>query len=99
LKENDQSVKENDQSANVNLRIERLVLEGFSLRPGEHRVVRAAAEAELSRLFSEGGVSAAMLSGGAVPRLSADDISVAGDADAGALGRQIARAVYGGIGR
>ncbi len=34
---------------NVNLNIERLVLEGFSLRPGEHLLVRAAAEAELSR--------------------------------------------------
>lgn len=84
---------------NVNLNIERLVLEGFRLRPGEHLLVRAAAEAELSRLLSEGGVSAGLLQGGAVPRLSAGDISVAGDADAGAIGRQIAHAVYGGIAR
>ena len=84
---------------NVNLNIERLVLEGFQLRPGEHLVVRAEAERELSRLLSEGGVSRELLSGGAVPRLTAADISVAGDTDAGALGRRIAQAVYGGIGK
>ena len=84
---------------NVNLNIERLVLEGFQLRPGEHLVVRASAERELSRLFSEGGISRELLSGGAVPRLAASDIHVAGDADAGAIGRQIAQAVYGGIGK
>ena len=84
---------------NVNLNIERLVLEGFSLRPGEHLLVREAAERELSRLLSAGGVSPQLLSGGAVPRLAAPDIHVAGDADSGAIGRQIARAVYGGIGR
>ncbi len=84
---------------NVNLNIERLVLEGFQLRPGEHLAVRASAERELSRLLSEGGISHELLSGGAVPRLSASDIRVAGDADAGAIGRQIAQAVYGGIGK
>ena len=83
---------------NVNLNIERLVLEGFRLGPGEHLLVRAAAEAELSRLLAEGGVSPALLSGGAVPRLPAADIRVAGGADAHAIGRQIAQSVYGGIG-
>ena len=84
---------------NVNLNIERLVLEGFQLRPGEHLLVRAATERELSRLLTEGGVSSQMLLGGAVPRLTAGDIRVAADADARSLGRQIARAVYGGIGK
>jgi hypothetical protein len=84
---------------NVNLNIERLVLEGFQLRPGEHLLVRAAAESELSRLLAEGGVSQGLLSGGAVPRISAGDVRVAGDSDANGIGRQIAQAVYGGIGK
>jgi hypothetical protein len=84
---------------NVNLNIERLVLEGFQLRPGEHLLVRASAERELSRLLTEGGVSQELLSGGAVPRISAGDIRVAGDSDARGIGTQIARAVYGGIGK
>lgn len=84
---------------NVNLHIERLILEGLRLAPGEHLLVRAAAESELSRLLTEGGVSQQLLRGGAVPRVSAGDIRVAGDADAGGIGRQIAQAVYGGIGK
>ena len=84
---------------NVNLNIERLVLEGFSLRAGEHLLVRAAAERELSRLLSEGGVSTQLLSGGAVPRLSAADISLTGGESPRQVGTQIARAVYGGIGK
>jgi hypothetical protein len=84
---------------NVNLNIERLVLEGFQLRPGEHLLVRASAERELSRLLTQGGLAPEVLSGVSVPAVRAGDISVAGGADAGALGRQIARAVYGGIGK
>ena len=84
---------------NVNVNIERLVLEGFALRPGEHLVVRAAAEAELSRLLAEGGVSPELLSGGAVPRLNAPDISLKGGESPRQVGRQIARALYGGIGK
>ena len=84
---------------NVNLNIERLVLEGFALRPGEHLVVRAAAEAELSRLLSEGGVSPALMSGGAAPRLAADDIQLTGGESPRQVGREIARALYGGIGK
>jgi hypothetical protein len=84
---------------NVNLNIERLVLEGFQLRPGEHLLVRASAERELSRLLTQGGLAPEVLSGASVPAVRAGDIRVAGGADAGALGRQIAQAVYGGIGR
>ena len=84
---------------NVNLNIERLVLEGFSLRPGEQLLVRAAAERELSRLITERGLSSELLSGGAVPRLNAPDISLKGGESPRQVGRQIARALYGGIGK
>lgn len=84
---------------NVNLNIERLVLEGFSLRPGEHLLVRAAAERELSRLLSEGGVSPQLASGGAVPRLAAGDMLLKGGESPRQVGLQIAQALYKGIGR
>ena len=84
---------------NVNLNIERLVLEGFSLRPGEHLLVRAAAERELSRLITERGLSNVLLSGGAVPQLKAPDISLKGGESPRQVGQQIARALFGGIGR
>lgn len=82
---------------NVRLHIERLVLEGLQLRPGEHLIVRAAAERELSRLLSSGGPSPELLSGGAIPRLSVGEIHLPEGHSARQIGRQIARAVYGGI--
>lgn len=84
---------------NVNLNIERLVLEGFRLRPGEHLLVRAAVERELSRLLSERGVSPQLLSGGALPRLAAGDMRLTGGETPRQVGTEIARALYGGIGR
>jgi hypothetical protein len=84
---------------NVNLNIERLVLEGFSLRQGEQLLVRAAVERELSRLLSEGGISPQLLSGGAVPRLSASDMRLTGAESPKQVGTQIARSLYGGIGK
>jgi len=84
---------------NVNLNIERLVLEGFQLRPGEHLLVRAAVEQELSRLLSERGVSPQLLRGGALPRLDAGDVRLSGGETPRQVGTQIARSLYGGIGR
>jgi len=83
----------------VNLNIERLVLEGFSLRPGELLLIRAATERELSRLLSEGGISPQLLSGEAVPRLAASDMRLTGAESPKQVGTQIARALYGGIGK
>lgn len=84
---------------NVNLNIERLVLEGFQLRPGEHVLVGAAVEQELTRLLSERGVSTQLLSGCAVPRLNAGDMRLTGGESPRQIGTQIARSLYGGIGR
>lgn len=84
---------------NVNLNIERLVLEGFQLRPGEHLLVRAAVEQELSRLLAERGVSPQLLSGGAVPRLAASDMRLNGGESPKQIGRQVAQTLYGSIGK
>lgn len=84
---------------NVNLNIERLVLEGFQLRPGEHQLVRAAVERELTRLLSERGVSPQLLQGGALPRLTASDMRLDGGESPRQVGAQIAQALYGGIGK
>ncbi len=84
---------------NVNLNIERLVLEGFRLRPGEHALVRAAVEMELTRLLAERGVPTQLLSIGALPRLAASDMRLDGGESPKQIGTRIARALYGGIGR
>lgn len=83
---------------NVNLRIERLVLDGIDLEPAHRPLLQAALEAELGRLIAEGGVGG-LAAGGAVPALKAGGFEMSGDGNPSQLGRQIAGAVYGGIGK
>lgn len=83
---------------NINLHIERLVLDGLEISPEQRPVLQAAVEGELSRLLTERGVSPSLAHGKAVPRLSARDIQTAGASSPIELGHQIAQSVYGGIG-
>ena len=84
---------------NINLHIERLVLDGVPVAQGREPVVRAAVEAELTRLLAADGLASDLAAGGALPRIQAGEIQLAGADNSEQLGRQIARAVYGGIGR
>ncbi|HEV3120750.1 MAG TPA: hypothetical protein VGY53_02555 [Isosphaeraceae bacterium] len=79
-----------------NIKIDRLILDGLPLSRSQAPLVQAAAEAELSRLVTEGGLSPSMLSGGAYPTVPATGATTTSSPSA--LGHQIARAVYGGIG-
>ena len=78
------------------IRIDRLVLDGLPISRREAPLVQAAVEAELSRLVTERGLSPALLAGGAYPTLPA--AAGTSSASPAALGRQIAHAVYGGLG-
>lgn len=84
---------------NVRLHIERVVLEGIDLAPHERPLFQAALEAELGRLLGEGGVSAALAGGAALPAVRAGGIEIGGEPNPGRLGRQVAGSVYGGIGK
>ena len=84
---------------NVNLHIERLVLDGLELERGHEPLLRAALEAELTRLIAGGG-GAGLVSAETVPRLPAPGIETAGGdgGDPAHLGRRIARSVYDSFG-
>ena len=84
---------------NVSVYIERLVLDGVAVGPGRERRLRDALQTELTRLLAEGGLSPALLANGAVPRLPAGAIQRTSEDDPTRLGQEIARALYGGIGR
>lgn len=84
---------------NVNLHIERLVLEGIDVEHAQRGVLQAAVEAELGRLLAAGGVNGGLAGGGAVPAVRAAGFEMNGEGNPGQLGRQIAGAVYGGIGK
>lgn len=82
----------------IELHIERLVLEGLPVAPGQRHLVQAALETELSRLMTEGGLASSLLTGGAIPQLSAGSMQLSGGANPTDLGQQIAHTVYTSIG-
>jgi hypothetical protein len=62
-------------------------------------VLKAAVETELARLLTEGGLAPQLSSGGALPRVASPAIQLNSGHGPTELGRQIACAVYGGIGK
>jgi hypothetical protein len=83
---------------NINLHIERLILEGIPLSPAHRPQLQAAAAAELSRLLAAGGLSPALLAGGALPFVPAAAIQLDAGGGPAQWGTQIAQAVYSGLG-
>lgn len=86
-------------SMNINLHIERLILDGLAVAPAQSALVQAAVEAELSRLLTAGGLHASLQSGIALPSVRADALQLNADSNPLQIGRQIAQSVYGGIGQ
>lgn len=84
---------------NINLHIERLVLDGVDTASGQRHLLQSAVETELSRLLIEGGLAHQLTGGGALPRINSPAIQLNGGNDPARLGRKIAGAVYGGIGK
>jgi len=83
---------------NINLHIERLVLDGVNIAPGQRHLLQAGVETELTRMLMDGGLAPSFAQGSALPRLSASGIQLTGGNTPTQLGWQIAQSVYGGIG-
>jgi hypothetical protein len=82
---------------NVDVRIERLVLEGLPLDPPERLLLQTAVEAELARLLADGAPQMGFGSGGAVPHLSTGPGLVRLDQHPRRLGAGIGQAIYGSL--
>jgi hypothetical protein len=78
---------------NINVHIDRLVLDGLPLASHQSDSVQTAVEIELTRLLTDKGFNTSSAS--AVPRLSAAPIQLTYDSRPASLGRQIAEAIYG----
>ncbi len=83
---------------NINIHIERLILDGLPITHSQRPLVQASVEAELARLLASDGLTSALQIGGAVPYMPGGSIQLARDSNPHKLGQQIAQAVYGGIG-
>jgi hypothetical protein len=93
---------------NIEIHIDQLVLEGVEVR--DRSRLRAAVEAELTRLLAEGGLPPGLAQGAApaasrldsshfIPGLEGGAINLPPGLPDGAAGRRIAGAVYGGLKR
>jgi hypothetical protein len=83
----------------INLHIQRLILEGLPVTATQHPRVQAAVESELARLLGMGGLSQQLHAGGAVPHTRGTELKLTTETYPEMIGWQIARSVYGGIGK
>jgi hypothetical protein len=83
----------------INIQIERLVLDPLPIGRHQGSLLKAAVEADLSRLIDADGLADNLMSGGAVPSMPAPNIQLGSDNNPTKLGQQIGRAVYGGLGK
>ena len=79
---------------NINLHIERLVLDGLPLERRDGAALQAALETALADLLAARGLPQTLQSGGAVPWLSGGPQPTVSSGDPASAGTQIAHAVY-----
>jgi hypothetical protein len=80
----------------INLHIERLVLDGVIISPGQRDLLQESVTTELAQLLNNGGLADNFAEGVSLPRLSTNGIQLTGN-NTILLGQQIAQSVYGGI--
>lgn len=83
----------------INLHIERVVLDGLSIKPHQQRPLKVAMESELTRLLSAEPVGSGLQSSRFIQSVSGDTTSISGNAQPRVLGAQIAGTVHRGIGK
>jgi hypothetical protein len=79
----------------VHLHIDRLVVDGSLVGPGQSAKLRAEVEAELSRLLRAGGLPLAQ--SGAVPSASAPPFEMPTRGQSSDLGKRVAHSVYASL--
>lgn len=82
---------------NINLHIERLVLDGVSVKPHQRAELKAAVESELSHLLVSNGVGSGVQSNSNRRSVRGGSISIENIRKPASLGQQIGNAVYKGI--
>jgi hypothetical protein len=82
---------------NINLHIERLVLEGVNIAAGEGHLLQNVVVTELTRILTDGGLSSSIAQGSGLPHISASGIQLKDGNNLTQIGQQIAQSVYGGL--
>jgi hypothetical protein len=82
---------------NIELHIERLVVEGIPIAPAERALLHTAIHAELERLLRAEGLPGDLPRRGAVARAQAPPVVVPGRPDTLEMGRRLAVAIHEGL--
>ncbi|MHC5939141.1 hypothetical protein [Nostoc sp.] len=82
---------------NINIDIEKLVLEGMSISPSQGRKLQGLVEAELARLLRTEGLPHNWSSGGVVSHVPSGAIQVKPGSNPTQMAQQIAQTVYRGM--
>jgi hypothetical protein len=83
---------------NIRVHIERLILDGLNVEAGDGAGVQAAVEAELEQLVTAGGLAPGLMKDAHLHSVNGGSLRVSRGQSATALGGEIARSVYGGVG-
>ena len=83
---------------NIRIHIDRIVLDGLSLRPNSRNQLGDAIKRELERLLTENGLPEAWNAARAVSAARGTDISLPADGSPIQLGARAARSIYGSLG-
>ena len=75
---------------NIDIDIERMILEGVAISPSQGRKLQAAVEAELTRLLATEGIPENWQKGGVVPHVTGGAIQVKPGTNPTQMGQQIA---------
>jgi hypothetical protein len=84
---------------NIQLHIDRLILDGLSVDRLQSAHVQAAVEAELTRMLVENGLGSDLQAGGALPNVRTGAIQITTNSKPAHVGTLIAQSVYNGIGK
>jgi hypothetical protein len=84
---------------NLNVHIDRLVVDDGLFSPEETGSLRAAAQAELAALLATDGLAPEFLSGGMLSGLLGGTLDLSRRTGPAAAGQHLARAVFAGLGR
>ncbi|MEH2221903.1 hypothetical protein [Nostoc sp.] len=82
---------------NINIDIEKLILEGVAISPRQGRLLQAEVEAELARLLSAEGLPDEWQGAGIVPHVPSGAIQLKLGTNPTQMGRQIAQRIYRGM--
>ena len=82
---------------NINLHIDRIILEGLAVGSGHKRSLQIALQTELAQLIAGSGLSPSLARGGAIPETTVPAIHFADQHNPAQLGTQIAQSVHQGL--